>query len=279
MLVSSKELFKIAREKKFAFPSANFIDQLSAAAHVETAEKLNLPLILSFAQVHQKYLPFDDAIEIGKYYAEKAKVPVVLHLDHGVDKDIIFKAVNAGFKSVMIDASSECLEENIRRTREIVEYAHLRGVVVEAEIGHVGEGDQYSTKDSSNNIYTTVEEAKIFAAQTEVDSLAISIGTAHGAYKGTPKIDFQRLAEIRDAIETPLVLHGGSSSGDLNLHRCATEGISKINIYTDFVLAAYKKVQEGQFEDYFAVRQAMKDGMMECLEHYYDVFDTKKHLA
>lgn len=279
MLVSSKELFKIAREKKFAFPSANFIDQLSAAAHVETAEKLNLPLILSFAQVHQKYLPFDDAIEIGKYYAEKAKVPVVLHLDHGVDKDIIFKAVNAGFKSVMIDASSECLEENIRRTREIVEYAHLRGVVVEAEIGHVGEGDQYSTKDSSNNIYTTVEEAKIFAAQTEVDSLAISIGTAHGAYKGTPKIDFQRLAEIRDAIETPLVLHGGSSSGDLNLHRCATEGISKINIYTDFVLAAYKKVQEGQFEDYFAVRQAMKDGMMECLEHYYDVFDTKKYLA
>ena len=279
MLVSSKELFKIAREKKFAFPSANFIDQLSAAAHVETAEKLNLPLILSFAQVHQKYLPFDDAIEIGKYYAEKAKVPVVLHLDHGVDKDIIFKAVNAGFKSVMIDASSECLEENIRRTREIVEYAHLRGVVVEAEIGHVGEGDQYSTKDSSNNIYTTVEEAKIFAAQTEVDSLAISIGTAHGAYKGTPKIDFQRLAEIRDAIETPLVLHGGSSSGDLNLHRCATEGISKINIYTDFVLAAHKKVQEGRFEDYFAVRQAMKNGMMECLEHYYNVFDTQKYLA
>ncbi len=279
MLVSSKELLKIARAKKFAIPSANFVDQLSASAHVETAEKLNLPLILSFAQVHQKYLPFDDAIEIGRYYAEKAKVPVVLHLDHGVDKDTIFKAVNAGFKSVMIDASFERLEENIRRTREIVEYAHLRGVVVEAEIGHVGEGDQYSNKDSSNNIYTTVEEAKIFVEQTEVDSLAISIGTAHGAYKGTPKIDFQRLAEIRDAIETPLVLHGGSSSGDLNLHRCATEGISKINIYTDFVLAAHKKVQEGRFEDYFAVRQAMKNGMMECLEHYYNVFDTQKYLA
>lgn len=279
MLVSSKELLKFAREKKFAYPSANYIDQLSASAHVETAEKLNLPLILSFAQVHLKYLPFDDAIEIGKYYAEKAKVPVVLHLDHGVDKDIIFQAVNAGFKSVMIDASSESLEENIRRTREIVKYAHLRGVVVEAEIGHVGEGDQYSNKDSSNNIYTTVEEAKTFVEQTEVDSLAISIGTAHGAYKGTPKIDFQRLAEIRDAIETPLVLHGGSSSGDLNLHRCATEGINKINIYTDFVLAAHKKVQEGGFEDYFAVRQAMKDGMMECLEHYYNVFDTQKYLA
>lgn len=279
MLVSSKELLKIARVKKFAFPSANFIDQLSASAHVETAEKLDLPLILSFAQAHEKYLPIDDAFEIGKYYAEKAKVPVVLHLDHGMDKVLIFKAVDAGFKSVMIDASSQRLEENIRRTREIVEYAHLRGAVVEAEIGHVGEGDQYDDQKNSNNIYTTVEEAKTFVEQTEVDSLAISIGTAHGAYKGTPKIDFQRLAEIRDAIDTPLVLHGGSSSGDLNLHRCATEGISKINIYTDFILAAHKKVQEGSFADYFAVRKAMKDGMMECLEHYYNVFDTRKYLA
>ena len=243
------------------------------------AEKLGLPLVLAFAQVHQQFLSFDEAIAIGKYYAESAKVPVVLHLDHGTDKDSIFKAIDSGFSSVMIDASAESFEENVRRTKEIVDYAHLRGVVVEAEIGHVGEGSEYSDRNTSNNVYTTVGEAKKFCELTEVDSLAVSIGTAHGAYKGTPNIDFQRLAELRAAIETPLVLHGGSSSGDENLHRCATGGISKINIYTDFVLSAYKKVQERGGNDYYAIRQAMKDGMMECLEHYYDVFDTRKYNA
>ena len=279
MLVSSKELYRAAREKNFAFPAANFVDQLSASAHIAVAEKLGLPLVLAFAQVHQQFLSFDEAIAIGQYYAESAKVPVVLHLDHGTDKDFIFKAIDSGFSSVMIDASAESFEENVRRTKEIVDYAHLRGVVVEAEIGHVGEGSEYSDRNTSNNIYTTVEEARKFCELTEVDSLAVSIGTAHGAYKGTPNIDFQRLAELRAAIETPLVLHGGSSSGDENLHRCATGGISKINIYTDFVLSAYKKVQERGGKDYYAIRQAMKDGMMECLEHYYDVFDTRKYNA
>lgn len=279
MLVSSKELYKAARERNFAFPAANFVDQLSASAYVEMAEKRDLPLILSFAQVHQQYLSFDEAISIGLYYAGKARVPVVLHLDHGTDQNFIFKAIDSGFSSVMIDASSESLEENIRRTKEIVRYAHLCGVVVEAEIGHVGEGAQYCGRDSSNNIYTSVDEAKTFAAQTEVDSLAISIGTAHGAYKGTPAIDFQRLEEIRGAIDTPLVLHGGSSSGDENLHRCATGGISKINIYTDFILGAFQTMRERNCEDYFAVRQAMKDGMMACLDHYYTVFDTQKYKA
>ncbi len=279
MLITSTELYKAARNKNFAFPAANYVDPLSASAHVEVAEELDLPLILAFAQVHQKYMDFDEAAEIGSYYARRAKVPVVLHLDHGVDREFIFKAIDSGFSSVMIDASSESLDENIRRTREIVKYAHLRGVTVEAEIGHVGEGSQYEDKDSSNNIYTTVEEADIFTRETGVDSLAVSIGTAHGAYKGTPVIDFRRLAELRAAINTPLVLHGGSSSGDENLHRCATEGISKINIYTDFVLGAYNKLKDSNCQDYFQARQAMKDGMKECLKHYYKLFDTEKYKA
>ena len=170
MLVSSKELYRAAREKNFAFPAANFVDQLSASAHIAVAEKLGLPLVLAFAQVHQQFLSFDEAIAIGKYYAESAKVPVVLHLDHGTDKDFIFKAIDSGFSSVMIDASAESFEENVRRTKEIVDYAHLRGVVVEAEIGHVGEGSEYSDRNTSNNIYTTVGEAKKFCELTEVDS-------------------------------------------------------------------------------------------------------------
>lgn len=277
MIVTSKELYKVARERNFSFPAANFVDQLSAAAYIEEAEAENLPLILAFAEVHKSYLPVEDAFTIGKYYAEKAKVPVVLHLDHGTTKELIFKAIDFGFKSVMIDASSESFERNVERTKEIVEYAHKNGVVVEAEIGHVGEGQEYTSQEKSNNIYTTVEEAKRFVELTEVDSLAISIGTAHGAYKGTPHIDFERLHEIRDAIETPLVLHGGSSSGDENLHKCAVGGISKINIYTDFVTAAYRQAKEAEAKDYFEIREAMRGGMKQCLAHYYDVFDTKKY--
>lgn len=277
MIITSKELYQVARKKNFAFPAPNFVDQLSASAYVATAENLNIPLILAFAEAHKAYLPLDDAFAIGKYYAEKAKVPVVLHLDHGTTKEVIFRAVDFGFKSVMIDASAESFEENVRRTREIVEYAHQHGAVVEAEIGHVGEGTEYRGQKDSNNIYTTVEEAEKFSELTKVDSLAISIGTAHGAYKGTPVIDFKRLKEIRNAIDTPLVLHGGSSSGDENLHRCATGGISKINIYTDLIVAGYKKVMSAEKKNYYDITTAIKAGMSECLEHYCNVFETLKY--
>lgn len=276
MLVSSKELYKAARKSNFAIPAPNFVDQGSIKAYIEVAEKLNLPVILAYAEVHKDFLSFDEALYLGKYYAEKARIPAVLHLDHGTTKELIIRAINQGFKSVMIDASMDSFEDNVRRTKEIVEYAHLRGVVVEAEIGHVGGGEDYKSKDNSGSIYTTVEEAKKFVELTEVDSLAVSIGTAHGAYKGKPVIDFERLKEIRNAIDTPLVLHGGSSTGDDNLGRCATEGISKINIYTDLVTAAFKKVQSTKFNNYYELRNAQIEGMKECLEHYYGVFQTKK---
>lgn len=276
MLVSSKELYKVTRKNNFAIPAPNFVDQGSIKAYIEVAEKLNLPVILAYAEVHKDFLSFDEALYLGKYYAEKAKIPAVLHLDHGTTKELIIRAINEGFKSVMIDASMDSFEDNVRRTREIVEYAHLRGVVVEAEIGHVGGGEDYKSKDDSGSIYTTVEEAKKFVELTEVDSLAVSIGTAHGAYKGKPVIDFDRLKEIRNAIDTPLVLHGGSSTGDDNLGRCATEGISKINIYTDLVNAAFNKAQRTKSNDYYELRNAQTEGMKECLEHYYGVFQTKK---
>jgi ketose-bisphosphate aldolase len=276
LLVSSKELFKVSRKNNFAIPATNFVDQGSIKAYIEVAEKLNLPIILAYAEVHKEFLSFDEAVYLGKYYAEKAKIPAVLHLDHGTTKELIIRAIDEGFKSVMIDASMDSFENNVKRTKEIVEYAHLRGVVVEAEIGHVGGGEDYNSKDDSGSIYTTVEEAKKFIELTEVDSLAVSIGTAHGAYKGKPVIDFGRLKEIRNAIDTPLVLHGGSSTGDDNLGRCATGGISKINIYTDLVTAAFNKCQNTKSNDYYELRNAQTQGMKECLEHYYDVFQTKK---
>lgn len=276
MLVSSKQLFKKAKKNNFAIPAPNFTDQNSIKAYVEIAEKLDLPVILAYAEVHKEYLSFEEALMLGKYYGKKANIPAVLHLDHGTTKEFIFKAIDQGFKSVMIDASMDSFEKNVEKTKEIVEYAHLRGVVVEAEIGHVGGGEEYNSKDDSDSIYTTVEDAKRFIEKTNVDSLAISIGTAHGAYTGKPVIDFDRLKEIRNAVKTPLVLHGGSSSGDDNLERCALEGINKINIYTDLVTAAYEEVEKVEINDYYELRNAQIDGMKKCLEHYYGVFHTSK---
>ena len=276
MLVTSKEMFEKAREGGYAIPAPNFIDLESLRWHVETAEKLNVPLILPLAEAHiGENITLEDAALVGKKYAAAAKVPVVLHLDHGTDPEIINKAVDLGFTSVMIDASMDSFEENVRRTKEIIAYAHARGAVVEAEIGHVGAGENYENHDESDSQYTTVEEAKRFVEETGVDSLAISIGTAHGMYKGIPEINFDRLKEIAAAIDTPLVLHGGSSSGDENLKKCAVNGISKINIFSDLLAAAMKALEEAPPKTYLDVKELSKKGMQDCLEHYYSVFETK----
>lgn len=276
MLVTSKELFKEAKEKHFAIPAANFLDMESIKIHVQLAEEMKLPLIIALAESHLgDNINLEDAALIGRSYAKKVKVPIVLHLDHGESVETVKKAVDLGFSSVMIDASSETFEVNVARTKEVVEYAHSRGVVVEAEIGHVGTGVNYVSMEDSDSQYTTVEEAKEFVKETGVDSLAISIGTAHGAYKGIPKINFQRLEEISEAIDTPLVLHGGSSSGDENLNRCATSGISKINIFTDLYVAAEKEIKEAGAIGYLDIRKEAKAGMQKCLRHCYEVFETK----
>lgn len=277
MLVTSKELFQKAQQNHFAIPAPNFIDLESLRWHVETAEKLNLPLILALAEAHiGENITLEDAALVGKKYAEKSSVPVVLHLDHGTTPEVIKKAIDLGFSSVMVDASQYPFEENVRRTKEIVEYAHKKGVVVEAEIGYVGANENFEGHEGKDSRYTAVEEAKKFTEQTNVDSLAISIGTAHGIYKGVPKINFERLKEIRAEVETPLVLHGGSSSGDDNLNRCALEGITKINIFSDLLVAAKKEIDSNPLESYLEVKKAAKKGMQQCLEHYYNVFETKQ---
>lgn len=202
-------------------------------------------------------------------------MPVVLHLDHGEDVDFIKRAITLGFTSVMIDASQASFEENVKITKEVVAFAHQHNVTVEAELGHVGAGQNYENHGLTDSIYTEVEDVLAFIEQTNIDSLAISIGTAHGQYKGIPKLNFERLAEISEMTETPLVLHGGSSSGDDNLERCALNGISKINIFTDFLTGAFNKINENEPKDYLEVKVLANEGMTEVLEHYFKVFHTK----
>jgi len=274
MLVSSKELFKIAQEENFAIPACNFVDQYTLRSYIAVAEKLNVPIIVSFAQAHHELMDLEEAAMLGKYYADRAKVPVVLHLDHGEDVEFVKRAVDLGFASVMIDASQDSFEENVRKTKEVIAYAHARGVVVEAEIGHVGSGDNYENHEHSDSSYTTIEDAKRFYEETNVDSLAISIGTAHGTYVGLPEINFERLDEISKVVKAPLVLHGGSSTGDANLARCASSAIAKINVFTDIINNSVKDLSvDGK--NYFDVHDHMQAGMEECLTHYFKVFNTQ----
>ncbi len=272
MLVTSKEILLKAKSEGYAVVAPDFIDLDSARVFVETAQRLGKPIILSYAQAHSEIISLEEAASIGKLVAKSVDVPIVLHLDHGTDEDVIRKAISLGFTSVMIDASMDSFEENVRRTKAIVDYAHLFGVSVEAEIGHVGSGENYENHSACDSVYTEVEDAISFVEQTGVDSLAVSIGTAHGIYKGVPVLNFERLHELAKAVKIPLVLHGGSGSGDENLHRCAVEGISKINIFTDFMIGGMKEIEKAKPKDYFELKKTANKGMAEVLEHYLNLF-------
>ena len=270
MLVTTKEMFERSRERGYAIVAPDFWDSNSCRTYV---------VILSFAQAHSDMLSIEEALALAKFYGEKASVPVAIHLDHGLDVETVKRAVDLGYTSVMIDASAQPYEVNVARTKEVCEYAHAHGVVVEAELGHVGSGDVITSENAEalkddRNIYTEVEMAKAFVKETGVDSLAVSIGTSHGLYKGTPVIDFDRLHELREALPIPLVLHGGSGSGDENLERCATEGISKINVFTDFTVAAINATKDEEYINWYKLIKDANKAISEKLKFYFRLFHT-----
>lgn len=271
MLVASKEMLDAAYAGGYAIPSPDFVDSNSVRAFARVADELHAPLILSFAEVHLEQMSVEEAALLGRFYAERADAPVALHLDHGTRMDVIEEAIARGFTAVMIDASSEELAENIRRTKEVCDLAHAHGVTVEAEIGHVGTETEGNPHAVSESVYTEVDSAVELVRATGVDSLAVSVGTAHGAYKGVPHINFERLAELRDALGIPLVLHGGSGSGDDNLKRCAQGGVAKVNLYTDFIVAARDRVYEERPGNWVELLNTGDAAMEDVLRHYYRV--------
>lgn len=243
MLVNLKEVLADAQKNKYAVGLFNTQDTDMLEAVISAAEELRSPVILGTAEVLLKYGEFKLIAPALIEMAKRATVPVVVHFDHGLTFERCMEALKFGFSSLMFDGSAGSPEENIRKTREIVRIAHAFGASVEGEIGHVGEtvtNDEFAT-DS----YTTPKEALNFVKQTGVDALAVSIGTAHGAYKSKPRLDIQRLSEIRSTLSTPLVLHGGSGLSDDDFRNTIANGIAKINIYTDLCNAANKAMQEG----------------------------------
>ncbi|MFV0414365.1 MAG: ketose-bisphosphate aldolase, partial [Oscillospiraceae bacterium] len=203
------------------------------------AEALRSPVIIGTAE---DLLPFASLQELAPLLgsmAQRATVPVVLHFDHGLTEECIYEAIDLGFSSVMYDCSTLPFEENLQRVKQMARYAHGKGVSVEAELGHVGanSGSAEGT-GGDDSIFTDPQQALSFVRQTEVDALAIAIGTAHGAYKSTPKLNFEILHQSAGLLNTPLVLHGGSGLSDSDFEKTIAGGISKINIFTDINMAA-----------------------------------------
>ena len=199
-------------------------------AIVDASAADQAPAIIMIYPNHTPLAEWPTLLRIIESEVERARIPAALVLDHAKTLDQIEYALELGFSGVMIDASLAPLEENIAITRRAVELAHAKGASVEAELGHVGQGDD---ENQSQSQLTRVDEAERFVRETGVDAMAVSIGTLHGLYKGTPHLDFERIAQLRAACPIPLVLHGGSDTPDPDIRRAIETGIDKINIWTD----------------------------------------------
>ena len=248
MLINMKELLTVAQENGFAVPAFNIGSGQILKAVVESANERQAPVILA---IHPDELSFleDSFIASCIEEANKSTVPMVIHLDHGGTFEQVLRAIRCGFTSVMIDASHMPYEENIAITKKVVEVAHPLNVSVESELGTIGTTGTtgtYLEGGANKIIYTDPELAKDFVDRTGVDSLAVAIGTAHGIYpKGMkPELKLDLLKVLRQKVEVPLVLHGGSSNSDKEIAESVTLGISKINISSDLKAAYYKKCRE-----------------------------------
>ncbi|WP_053959180.1 class II fructose-1,6-bisphosphate aldolase [Sulfobacillus thermosulfidooxidans] len=230
--------------KGYAVAQININNLEFVQAIIEAAEEERAPIILGASEGALKYMGLDYAVAIAKTAAERASVPVMLHLDHGPNLDWVLKAIRNGFSSVMIDASRLPLEENIALTKQVVDLCHPLGIEVEAELGRITGTDDDLTVDERLATLCRPEDAERFVAETHVDALAAAIGSAHGHYKGKPQLDFERLAAIREVTGIPLVLHGGSGIPDEDVKKAISLGIAKMNINTDNQEVFTAKVRE-----------------------------------
>lgn len=280
MLVNLKEILEIAEERKIAIGMFNATGLDSLQAVIAAAEELGQPVIIAHAEVHNVY---NDISLVGPAMvaaAREAKVPVCVHLDHGVSLDMIYKALRLGFTSVMIDASALPYEENLALTKSVTEIAHAMGVSVEAELGRLVKGEAGSGEENTDmkaeDFYTDPEEAREFCRITGVDALAIAFGTSHGFYTAQPKLDFDVIKNVKEATGLPLVMHGGSGVSEEGFKRSIENGIRKINYYSYMSKAGYmaaKEVIESGKTAYlhdveYAAMQAMKEDVKRAIKTF-----------
>lgn len=275
-LVKMTELLEDARKKNYAVGSFSIANMEMVKGALKAAEEMHSPMILQIAEVRLTNSPLELIGPLMVSAAKNTKVPVAVHFDHGLTLENIEKALEIGFTSVMIDGSHLSFDENVKITKRVKELADKYGADVEAEIGQVG-----GSEDGSENIemkVTNLKDAKRFVQETRVDALAVAIGNSHGVYKGTPKLRFDVLEELKENIETPLVLHGGSGITPEGFKECKNKGIRKINIAT----ATFNSVEEAvrglyadnKKKDYFTLQATEVHGAYENVKKHMDIFES-----
>lgn len=288
MLTDMGTILRQAKKEGYGVAAPNAWSLNTVKSIFEAASELKAPVIIDGAGIHQ----IEEISDAVHFYEKKfPEVTAALNLDHGGPFEEIIQAIRCGYTSVMVDRSTLAFEENVREVAEIVKIAHAVGVSVETELGHVGQGFEYEqTRDSS---LTRKEEAIDFVKQTNVDALAVSVGTSHGTYHGTPKLEFELLADLHQMVEVPLVLHGGSGTGDDNLKKAVQTGIQKVNLYTDLsnagleTLKGYLQIdydhmkKDGSLGEFgnktanmFDLSNEMRIGYKEALKHYITLFGS-----
>lgn len=243
-MIDANQMLKKAMDEKYAVPQFNINNLEWAKFILEECQKNNSPVILGVSEGAIKYMGGYDVVNFlvrTLVLNLNITIPVCLHLDHGSSFESCKKAIDAGFTSVMIDASKESLEDNIKITNQVIEYAKKNDVSVEAEIGHIGGEEDGVVADVA---YAKVEDAVKFYEETKVDFFAPALGSVHGLYKGEPKLDFERMNEIRNLLKIPLVLHGGTGIPDDLIRKSINNGICKININTELQIEWSTAVKE-----------------------------------
>lgn len=279
-LVTLRELVQKAYKSDYAIPAFNIHTYEDAVAIVKGAEEMRSPIILMASPSAIKHLGIKVAACIMNDLAQNASVPVVSHLDHATDLDIIFKAMKAGFTSVMYDGSSLSFEENVLNTKLVVKVARSFGVSVEAEIGRVGKSEE---GEELQQILTEPESAKAFFEQTQVDALAIAVGTAHAMQKQEAQINFERVKQIQQVVDVPLVLHGSSGVPDEDLTKISKMRFGKINIGTVLKTVYVKRIREilqnnPQLKDQIVLLKDASVAVTEMVKHKIKLLNSSQKL-
>ncbi|SEI13348.1 fructose-bisphosphate aldolase [Halobacillus karajensis] len=271
MLVTLKELLEDAQKKKYAIGSFNLHNMEMLPSFFEAAKETKTPISIQISNGTAKYIGLDLIVSMTRTLAERENVKVALHLDHNSDLDFIKKAVDAGFTSVMFDGAHLPLEENIRLTKDIVQYAHKQGVSVEAEVGAIGGTEDGVSVEHSN--HTDPEEAAYFYKETNVDALAVSFGSAHGQYRSKAALDFDVLHKIYEAVDAPLVLHGGTGVSYDDIGVLIENGISKINIGTILNVTYIEKGKETFSES--SLDNSLRNLLIPCNDKVKEIIKEK----
>ena len=273
-LVTMDQLLRNARTKGIGAGAFNVGNLEMVKGAVQAAEETQTPIILQIAEVRLWHSPLNYIGPMMVQAAKDASVDIAVHFDHGRTATAIQQALELGFTSVMYDGSGESFEENIRKTQAVVQLARYYGASVEAELGRVGGSEDGTERHAAH--YTDVSQAVQFCRETGIDALAIAIGNAHGAYKQAPALAFDVLQEIREQVEIPLVLHGGSGITDEEFQRLIRTGITKVNIATASFNAVANAVAQHIRTDsdhsYFTISEAMVRGAYQNILHHINVF-------